>query len=95
MLARLGAFLASFSILASAYTTGQCSGYCEALDPSVVQRWYDLKYFRFSTGQGIPIGTANNLSGPWKSEGSVLPKGSSINLPNSNNMNLWVGGGCA
>lgn len=59
---------------------GACSGNCLVHDPSVFVRQSDGAFFRFSTGNEIQIAKATSLSGPWTVEGSVVPKGSSINL---------------
>lgn len=67
---------------------GPCSGACHVRDPALIQRASDGKYFRFSTGNKIAIASASDLSGPWKALGSVVPGGSSINLPGRDD--LWV-----
>lgn len=60
----------------------QTSGYPTALkgnievhDPSVVR--YNGSYYAFSSGNSIPYSKASNMSGPWKSLGTVL-NGASI-----------------
>ena len=82
---------ASLLSLASAYAPGNCTGSCEALDPTLIQRGIDGKYFRFSTGGGVTITTAEHLQGPWKDEGTVLTNGSKISIPGISSSNLWVG----
>ncbi|KKZ64070.1 hypothetical protein EMCG_01566 [[Emmonsia] crescens] len=67
---------------------GPCSGACHVRDPALIQRASDGKYFRFSTGNKIAIASASDLSGPWKALGSVVPGGSSINLPGRDD--LWA-----
>ncbi|MCJ1240741.1 hypothetical protein MMC14_008745 [Varicellaria rhodocarpa] len=67
---------------------GSCSGACNTHDPAVIQRSYDGVYFRFTTGNDISVAKASSLSGPWTNQGSVLPKGSSINL--AGNKDLWA-----
>ncbi|KAK2780017.1 hypothetical protein FQN53_001132 [Emmonsiellopsis sp. PD_33] len=73
----------------SAYAgPGPCSGACHVRDPALIQRTSDGKYFRFSTGNKIAIASASRLSGPWEDEGSVIPRGSSIDLPGRDD--LWA-----
>ncbi|KAF7178920.1 hypothetical protein CNMCM7691_007744 [Aspergillus felis] len=80
-------FLASVNVNAYA-DPGACSGDCWTHDPGLYQRKSDGKYFRFATGGGIHIASANSLEGPWTDDGYVLPSGSSINL--DGNTNLWA-----
>jgi hypothetical protein len=80
-------FLASVNVNAYA-DPGACSGDCWTHDPGLYQRKSDGKYFRFATGGGIHIASADSLEGPWTDDGYVLPNGSSINLEGKNN--LWV-----
>jgi arabinan endo-1,5-alpha-L-arabinosidase len=73
---------------AAAYANpGACSGECWTHDPSVVKR-ADGTYFRFATGSKIGIWKATSLSGPWSYQGAAIPKGSSINLDEKDD--LWV-----
>ncbi|QMW36983.1 hypothetical protein G4B11_000219 [Aspergillus flavus] len=67
---------------------GACSGACNIHDPSLIQRESDGTYFRFSTGNRISYATASSIEGPWTAVGSILPDGSSIDLPG--NDDLWV-----
>ncbi|OCH91094.1 glycoside hydrolase family 43 protein [Obba rivulosa] len=57
-------------------------------DPSLIQRQSDGKYFLFTSHNEAGIITATNLSGPWTEVGSILPNGSSINLPGRND--IWA-----
>lgn len=66
---------------------GACSGACNIHDPGLIRRT-DGTYFRFSTGNRISYASAPAIEGPWTGLGSVLPDGSSINLPGSDD--LWV-----
>ncbi|KAE8144569.1 putative arabinan endo-1,5-alpha-L-arabinosidase A [Aspergillus avenaceus] len=66
---------------------GSCSGACNVHDPSVVRR-SDGTYFRFSTGNKISYASSSSIAGPWTVIGSMLPGGSSINLPG--NRDLWA-----
>ncbi|KAL4812879.1 glycosyl hydrolase [Aspergillus spinulosporus] len=65
-----------------------CSGDCWAHDPGLYQRVSDGKYFRFATGSGIYIHSADTLFGPWKAVGEALPNGTVINHPGRNR--LWA-----
>lgn len=81
--------LLSFAALVSSYANpGPCSGQCGVHDPGLIRRASDGTYFRFSTGNKISYARAPSIQGPWTGEGSVLPGGSSINLPG--NQDLWV-----
>lgn len=60
---------------------GACSGNCLVHDPAVFVRESDGTFFRFSTGNEIQIATASAITGPWTVKGSVVPAGSSIDLP--------------
>jgi hypothetical protein len=84
--------LAASSLLAGvAYAygaPGTCSGACNIHDPALIRRESDGKYFRFSTGNRISYASAPAIGGPWTVLGSILPDGSSINLPG--NDDLWV-----
>lgn len=79
-----------FITFANAYSPGPCSGDCQALDPALIQRQSDGKYFRFSTGGGVSITTADKLEGPWTQQGEALPNGSSIHISGVDSDNLWV-----
>ncbi|GAB1216567.1 hypothetical protein ATERTT37_005783 [Aspergillus terreus] len=67
---------------------GACSGACNIHDPSLIRRESDGKYFRFSTGNKISYASASSIEGPWTTIGSMLPDGSSIDLPG--NDDLWA-----
>lgn len=67
---------------------GACLGPCNVHDPSLIRRESDDVYFRFSTGNKISYATAASIEGPWTEVGSMLPDGSSIDLPG--NDDLWV-----
>jgi len=57
-----------------------CSGVCvNTHDPSIIQRSSDGLYFRFATGQSMPIFTGDSIQGPWEEAGEVLPPGSGDN----------------
>ena len=61
-----------------------CQGICnDTHDPSLIQRKSDGTYYRFATGGGIDIHTAPTIEGPWMYAGVVLPNGSSISNPGS------------
>lgn len=81
------ALLASF---VSAYADPlSCSGTCtNTHDPDLIRRSSDGTYFRFATGGGIAIHTADTIQGPWTYQGYALPDGSSID--NSGSDDLWV-----
>uniref|UniRef100_M4B9K9 arabinan endo-1,5-alpha-L-arabinosidase n=1 Tax=Hyaloperonospora arabidopsidis (strain Emoy2) TaxID=559515 RepID=M4B9K9_HYAAE len=69
---------------------GACSGVCvNTHDPSIIRR-DDGTYFRFSTGGGIAVHTADDLVGPWEYKGSVLPKGTKLKLTD-HEMKPWKG----
>ncbi|KAI0755485.1 glycoside hydrolase family 43 protein [Fomes fomentarius] len=57
-------------------------------DPTIIYNPSSRKYFVFSTDEGIKIFSSTSLTGPWTRQGSVLPNGSSIDLPG--NKNLWA-----
>ncbi|OJT10233.1 hypothetical protein TRAPUB_13253 [Trametes pubescens] len=57
-------------------------------DPSLIQRESDGKYFLFTSHDKAGIITADDLAGPWTEIGSVLPDGSSIDLPGNND--IWA-----
>lgn len=80
-------FLASVNVNAYA-DPGPCSGDCWTHDPGLYQRKSDGRYFRFATGGGIHIASADSLEGPWTDDGYVMPGGSIINL--EGRTNLWV-----
>lgn len=67
---------------------GSCLGACNVHDPALIRRESDGKYFRFSTGNKISYASSSSIEGPWTVLGSVLPSGSSIDLPG--NDDLWV-----
>ncbi|KAL4962911.1 arabinan endo-1,5-alpha-L-arabinosidase [Aspergillus stella-maris] len=67
---------------------GACSGLCNMHDPSLIRRESDGTYFRFSTGNRISYASAPAIEGPWTNIGSVVPDGSSIDLPG--NDDLWA-----
>ena len=59
-----------------------CSGTCtDTHDPSIIQRSTDGTYFRFATGGGLSIYSADSIQGPWDHSGEILPNGSSIDNP--------------
>ena len=72
------------SLVHSYSNPGSCTGACWAHDPSIIQRASDGKYFKFNTGTGIEIATADSLAGPWTLQGHVLASGSSIDNPGKN-----------
>ncbi|EFX03570.1 glycoside hydrolase, family 43 [Grosmannia clavigera kw1407] len=91
MLSRLltASLLAALFKAIFAYSNpGACSGNCWAHDPALIVRASDGVYFRFNTGSEIGILKADSLEGPWETEGSALPGGSTINLPG--NTDLWA-----
>ncbi|KAI0769076.1 endo-1,5-alpha-L-arabinosidase [Trametes elegans] len=57
-------------------------------DPSLIQRESDGKYFLFTSHDKAGIITSDNLAGPWTEIGSILPDGSSIELPGRND--IWA-----
>uniref|UniRef100_H3G9G1 arabinan endo-1,5-alpha-L-arabinosidase n=1 Tax=Phytophthora ramorum TaxID=164328 RepID=H3G9G1_PHYRM len=68
---------------------GACSGTCvNTHDPSIIRR-EDGTYFRFSTGGGIAVHSAPDITGPWTFKGSVLPEGTSIKLWDGD-MDVWA-----
>jgi len=67
---------------------GSCSGACNVHDPSLIRRVSDGTYFRFSTGNKISYASSSSIEGPWTAIGSVLPDGSSIDIPGYDD--LWV-----
>lgn len=69
---------------------GACSGDCWTHDPVVVKR-ADGTYFRFSTGGGMGIYKATDLTGSWTYEGVVLTSGSSISITGNTGSDAWVG----
>ncbi|KAK2799708.1 hypothetical protein FQN50_008408 [Emmonsiellopsis sp. PD_5] len=76
-----------FGARAQAYAApGACSGACNIHDPALIQE--DGVYYRFSTGNKISYASAPAIEGPWTALGSVLPDGSSIDLPG--NDDLWA-----
>lgn len=80
---------AAFAAVAYAYPNpGGCTGACHTHDPGLIQRESDGIYFLFSTGNEISYASAPTLAGPWTEIGSMLPNGSSIDLPG--NTDLWV-----
>ena len=90
MFALLGSALLSLFTLTSAYTAGQCKGDCQTLDPTVIQRASDGKYFRFATGNGISIKTATNLTGDWSYAGTVLHTPSRMAVLGADPSQQWV-----
>lgn len=77
--------------LVSAYPNREpCTGDCWTHDPALAQRQSDGKYFRFATGDGVTIATADSLRGPWTAAGSALAQGSDINLNGVNKTDIWV-----
>jgi arabinan endo-1,5-alpha-L-arabinosidase len=67
----------------------ECSGTCtNSHDPSIIQRSSDGTYFRFSTGGGLSIHTADSITGSWTYVGVVLESGSSIN--NAGSDDAWA-----
>ncbi|KAJ0414302.1 glycosyl hydrolase, partial [Aspergillus carlsbadensis] len=88
-LSRLAVYVSVFAGLAYGYAApGACSGACTIHDPALIRRQSDGTYFRFSTGTRISYASAPAIEGPWTTLGSVLPGGSSINLPG--NTDLWA-----
>jgi arabinan endo-1,5-alpha-L-arabinosidase len=77
------------SLVHSYADPGPCTGACWAHDPSIIQRASDGKYFKFNTGTGIEIATANSLAGPWTLQGHVLMNGSSI-IDNPGRNDPWA-----
>ncbi|KAJ5337545.1 uncharacterized protein N7506_005567 [Penicillium brevicompactum] len=78
-----------FTAIANAYASpGSCSGACNVHDPTLIQRSSDKRYFRFSTGNKISYASATSIKGPWTNIGSILPAGSSIDLPGRDD--LWA-----
>ncbi|KAJ5577364.1 Glycoside hydrolase family 43 [Penicillium sp. DV-2018c] len=78
-----------FAALVQGYANpGACSGACNVHDPTLIQRSSDNRYFRFSTGNKISYASAPSINGPWTTIGSMLPGGSSIDLPG--NDDLWA-----
>ncbi|KAE9314055.1 hypothetical protein PF008_g19573, partial [Phytophthora fragariae] len=71
--------LALIGAVTGAYVNpGACSGICvNTHDPSIFRRG-DGTYFRFSTGGGIAVHSAPDITGPWEYKGAVLPDGTSI-----------------
>ncbi|OAX79984.1 hypothetical protein ACJ72_05690 [Emergomyces africanus] len=65
-----------------------CRGACNGRDPGFVRRTSDGRYFRFQSYNGISISSAPAMEGPWSSPESMLPGGSSINLPGRRD--LWA-----
>lgn len=82
--------LPALSGLAAAFSNPlSCSGICtDTHDPSLIRRSSDGTYFRFATGGGLDIHTADSLLGPWTLAGQVLPSGSSID--NSGSADAWA-----
>ncbi|CAL5870491.1 uncharacterized protein PFLUO_LOCUS4728 [Penicillium psychrofluorescens] len=77
--------------LVSAYPNREpCTGDCWTHDPALAQRQSDGKYFRFATGDGVTIATADSLRGPWTAAGSALAQGSDINLNGVNKTDIWA-----
>ncbi|KAL4809885.1 glycosyl hydrolase [Aspergillus unguis] len=78
-----------FLAVVQAYASpGACSGACNIHDPALIRRESDGTYFRFSTGNKISYASASSIEGPWTAIGSVLPDGSSIDLPGYDD--LWA-----
>ncbi|EDN07617.1 glycosyl hydrolase [Histoplasma capsulatum] len=65
-----------------------CRGSCNGRDPGFIRRTSDGKYFRFQSYNGISISSAPSMEGPWSAPKSMLPQGSSINLPGKHD--LWA-----
>lgn len=87
----LGLIPLLFTALASAYPNrGPCTGNCWAHDPAMIQRVSDGKYFRFSTGTGVPTHSSPSVKGPWEDIGSALPEGTKIHLDGVDSTNIWV-----
>ena len=83
-------FLPLLLPVASTYSPGACSGDCLVLDPSIIQRTSDGRYFRFGTGGGIQMSTADYIKGPWMKQPEVLSGGSTMRVPGANFDNIWV-----
>lgn len=86
-------FLAVIPLLIGALAQGfpnprPCTGACNVRDPGLVRRTEDGLYFLFSTHEKVKYASAKALEGPWTMLGSVVPKGSSIDLAGKND--LWV-----
>lgn len=61
-----------------------CTGICnDTHDPSLIKRASDGTYYRFATGGGLDIHTAPTIEGPWVYAGVILPNGSKIDNPGS------------
>ncbi|KAF5857842.1 hypothetical protein ETB97_005216 [Aspergillus alliaceus] len=89
MLLVLGMLITFLAALAHGYAPpGRCLGPCNVHDPGLVRRESDGMYFRFSTGNRISYASSPSIEGPWRIMGSMLPGGSSINLPGRNE--LWA-----
>jgi arabinan endo-1,5-alpha-L-arabinosidase len=93
LLGRIFTGIAASVALLSAAVSGQaapgaCSGDCWSHDPALIRRSSDGVYFRFNTGGRIGILKSNSISGPWVYQGSVVPAGSKIGIPGSND--LWA-----
>jgi arabinan endo-1,5-alpha-L-arabinosidase len=88
----LTSLISSVAILSSVVSgqadPGACSGDCWSHDPALIRRSSDGVYFRFNTGGRIGILKSNSLSGPWVYQGAVVPAGSKIGIPGSDD--LWV-----
>ncbi|OJD16075.1 hypothetical protein AJ78_03748 [Emergomyces pasteurianus Ep9510] len=65
-----------------------CSGACNGRDPGFARRTSDGRFFRFQSYNGISISSAPSMEGPWSTPESMLPGGSSINLPGRRD--LWA-----
>lgn len=89
---KLVSFLLGLPLLVSlvdAYADPKtCTGVCvNSHDPSIVRR-SDGTYFRFSTGGGVAVHSAPDLSGPWAYKGNAISGGSKVN--HAGNNDLWV-----
>lgn len=64
-----------------------CLGNCSWIhDPSLY--YEDGTYWRFSTSGNIAVATAPSLKGPWTYKGPLLPKGTSIQVADA--QDIWV-----
>lgn len=70
---------------------GACSGVCvNTHDPALIRR-SDGTYFRFSTGGGIAVHSAPDISGPWTYKGAAIQGDSKVKLSGySGEMDEWA-----
>jgi len=65
-----------------------CIGACSSVHDPALARRSDGTWLRFSTLGNIAIASAPTLTGPWTSQGAMLPQGSSIKL--LDDQELWA-----